>query len=102
MKYEFQYAHDHGELMIQVAANANTQDQGLKLANELLAKLKEVLTFDHQVAREAEVHILGGDRRPGSLSVEMLIIPWVKMDKAIQTLVEKGFAHGIDPYLEPK
>lgn len=69
----------------------------LAMANLLYAELVESLGFEHAVVEEPKVVTLGGDRRKGMMSVEMIIRPEPSTQEVKVALEKKGFLRGLWP-----
>ena len=66
----------------------------LRLWNELKAKIP----FEFS-AEEPEVYVIGGDRRRGMISVEMVVKHNFSKETVIAELESSGFCEGFDLYL---
>lgn len=95
---EYRYGHPVESETIRVSVNPSRRyDKTIRYIKSLEKLLKDHFTFDYEVTSEPEVHILGGRRVAGMVSVEMTIRPVrITAKDAIAKLERYGFTQGLE------
>jgi hypothetical protein len=84
---------------LNVRVNPSHYGKRISVINELERELKDKITFKHEIHCEPEVHILGGRRVRGIVSVEMTIEPLIPIEEAVAELRAGGFCEGTEEIL---
>lgn len=79
-----------------VAVTTNCYGKSLDFAQMLASTLRKMIPVPHISTGEPEIHILGGRRRKGMMSVELSIKSSLNDTEIAETLKKHGFSEGLE------